>query len=65
MPVTITEAWIFSRDDTEQDAAGPAMGAKSLCIPFAQPAPIADSDRCIHPDCKAKPNKYVLFGRSY
>ncbi|KAK3924680.1 Bifunctional glutamate/proline--tRNA ligase [Frankliniella fusca] len=53
------------KDEAEQDAAGPAMGAKSLCIPFTQPAQITDSDHCIHPDCKAKPQKYTLFGRSY
>lgn len=54
-----------AREDTEGDAQGPAMGAKSLCIPFEQPAPILASDKCIHPDCKGKPKFYTLFGRSY
>lgn len=52
------------KDETE-DASGPSMGAKSLCIPFQQPTQITNSDRCIHPDCKAKPKQYTLFGRSY
>jgi len=43
----------------------PSMGAKSLCIPLEQPAPIQGSDKCIHPDCKRKPQFYTLFGRSY
>jgi bifunctional glutamyl/prolyl-tRNA synthetase len=54
-----------AREDTEGDAQGPAMGAKSLCIPFDQPKAIEASDKCIHPDCKAKPKFYTLFGRSY
>lgn len=54
-----------AREDTEGDAQGPAMGAKSLCIPFDQPEKIEESDKCIHPACKNKPKFYVLFGRSY
>ena len=54
-----------AREDTEGDAQGPAMGAKSLCIPFEQPTAIQASDKCIHPDCKDKPKFYTLFGRSY
>ena len=41
------------------------MGAKSLCIPFNQPAQLADSDRCVRPGCDKKPQYYTLFGRSY
>ena len=54
-----------AREDAEGDAQGPAMGAKSLCIPFEQPAEIKDSDKCIHPACNNKPKFYTLFGRSY
>lgn len=55
-----------TREDTESAEPGAAsMGAKSLCIPLEQPAEINDSDKCIHPDCKNKPNFYTLFGRSY
>lgn len=54
-----------AREDAEGDAQGPAMGAKSLCIPFEQPAEIKDSDKCIHPACTNKPKFYTLFGRSY
>nr|XP_036673239.1 bifunctional glutamate/proline--tRNA ligase [Drosophila suzukii] len=49
----------------EAEPGAPAMGAKSLCIPFDQPAPIAASDKCIHPSCTNKPKFYTLFGRSY
>lgn len=54
-----------AREDTDGDAQGPAMGAKSLCIPFDQPADILPTDKCIHPACKKKPQFYTLFGRSY
>lgn len=54
-----------ARDDAEGDVQGPAMGAKSLCIPFDQPAELQASDKCIHPACNNKPKFYVLFGRSY
>lgn len=54
-----------AREDAEGDAQGPAMGAKSLCIPFDQPAEIEASDKCIHPACSHKPKFYTLFGRSY
>jgi bifunctional glutamyl/prolyl-tRNA synthetase len=55
-----------ARDDGEAAEPGaPSMGAKSLCIPLEQPAPIGSGDKCIHPDCKRKPLFYTLFGRSY
>ncbi|XP_023034416.1 bifunctional glutamate/proline--tRNA ligase isoform X2 [Drosophila willistoni] len=50
-------------DDAEPGA--PSMGAKSLCIPFDQPATIAANDKCINPNCTNKPKFYTLFGRSY
>lgn len=49
----------------EAEPGAPAMGAKSLCIPFEQPAPLAPSSCCVHPDCSRKPLYYTLFGRSY
>ncbi|XP_017113713.1 bifunctional glutamate/proline--tRNA ligase isoform X1 [Drosophila elegans] len=49
----------------EAEPGAPAMGAKSLCIPFDQPAPISASDKCISPGCTNKPKFYTLFGRSY
>lgn len=55
----------FCRDDDSADAGGPAMGAKSLCIPFDQPKEIQPSDKCIYPSCTNKPKFYTLFGRSY
>jgi bifunctional glutamyl/prolyl-tRNA synthetase len=54
-----------AREETEGEQQGPAMGAKSLCIPFDQPAEILASDKCIHPACTNKPKFYTLFGRSY
>ncbi|KAL3288091.1 hypothetical protein HHI36_002542 [Cryptolaemus montrouzieri] len=53
-------------DSTRDDgAAGPSSGAKSLCIPLKQPAPIESTDKCIYPTCNKKPQFYTLFGRSY
>ncbi|KAH8337466.1 hypothetical protein KR059_010928 [Drosophila kikkawai] len=49
----------------EAEPGAPAMGAKSLCIPFEQPAAISASDKCINPGCTNKPKFYTLFGRSY
>lgn len=57
--------FFLSRDDSEAEAGAPSMGAKSLCIPFEQPAKIEASDKCINPSCTAKPQNYTLFGRSY
>ncbi|XP_013147701.1 PREDICTED: bifunctional glutamate/proline--tRNA ligase [Papilio polytes] len=52
-------------DDTTAEVKGPAMGAKSLCIPFKQPRELTKDDRCIHPECNNKPKFITLFGRSY
>lgn len=58
---------VIKKESAREEAAepgAPAMGAKSLCIPFDQPGPV-DSLSCIHPACKTKPQFYTLFGRSY
>jgi len=47
------------------DAGGPAMGAKSLCIPFDQPKEIVQGQKCVHPGCGRPAQYYTLFGRSY
>ncbi len=52
-----------ARDAVVEEGA-PAMGAKSLCIPFDQPRKITNQ-KCVHPQCKAKAKYYTLFGRSY
>ncbi|XP_045776544.1 bifunctional glutamate/proline--tRNA ligase isoform X3 [Maniola jurtina] len=52
-------------DDPTSEVKGPAMGAKSLCIPFTPPRQLTDGDRCIHPACRNKPKFITLFGRSY
>ena len=61
----VTLIILFCRDDTEAEAGAPSMGAKSLCIPFEQPAKIEATDKCINPNCLGKPQNYTLFGRSY
>lgn len=53
----------LSSRDAQVDKAGPAMGAKSLCIPFQQPP--GKLVKCIGPDCKSSPKYFTLFGRSY
>uniref|UniRef100_A0A7M5TTE7 Glutamyl-tRNA synthetase n=2 Tax=Clytia hemisphaerica TaxID=252671 RepID=A0A7M5TTE7_9CNID len=52
-----------AREETE--AGAPSMGAKSLCIPFKQPAEIKKGDKCICPGCECDAEYYTLFGRSY
>ncbi|KAF2451342.1 prolyl-tRNA synthetase [Karstenula rhodostoma CBS 690.94] len=53
-------------DGVAEDKQAPAMGAKSLCIPFDQPEGIKEGEtKCINPDCKNFAKKWVLFGRSY
>ncbi|XP_022711393.1 bifunctional glutamate/proline--tRNA ligase-like [Varroa jacobsoni] len=49
----------------EVEPGTPAMGAKSLCIPFEQPMEITDRDKCVRSDCPNKPKSYTIFGRSY
>ncbi len=48
--------------DAGVDARAPAMGAKSLCIPFEQPGKI-EGKKCVQ--CQAAAKSYCLFGRSY
>ncbi|KAF2473784.1 prolyl-tRNA synthetase [Lindgomyces ingoldianus] len=53
-------------DNVAEDAKAPAMGAKSLCIPFEQPEGIKEGQtKCINPNCKNFAKAWVLFGRSY
>ncbi|KFM81927.1 Bifunctional glutamate/proline--tRNA ligase, partial [Stegodyphus mimosarum] len=47
------------------DPGAPSMGAKSLCIPFQQPAEIMPNTKCINPNCANRPKNFTLFGRSY
>jgi len=51
--------------DELEDPGAPSMGAKSLCIPFQQPAELQPNDKCINPSCTNKPKNFTLFGRSY
>lgn len=49
-----------------QDERAPSMGAKSLCIPFDQPAGIEKGvTKCTNPKCSRLAEKWCLFGRSY
>jgi prolyl-tRNA synthetase len=53
-------------DGVAEDKQAPAMGAKSLCIPFEQPEGIqAGITKCINPDCSTPAKQWILFGRSY
>lgn len=54
-----------AKDSGEAEPGAPAMGAKSLCIPFDQPAKILEGDKCVNPGCTRKPAFYTMFGRSY
>ncbi|GFU46023.1 hypothetical protein NPIL_628681 [Nephila pilipes] len=51
--------------DEMLEPGAPSMGAKSLCIPFQQPAQIQSDTKCINPSCTKKPKNFTLFGRSY
>jgi len=55
----------LSKKDESLEPGAPSMGAKSLCIPFTQPAQIQEGDKCIKPGCGVKPQFYTMFGRSY
>lgn len=53
-------------DGVAEDKQAPAMGAKSLCIPFEQPEGIEQGKtKCINPDCTTPAKQWILFGRSY
>lgn len=49
-------------EDEEVDDKAPSMGAKTLCIPFEQPA-LKPGQKCVK--CGEKAINYTLFGRSY
>lgn len=55
----------FDRDDADEpvDEKAPAMGAKTLCIPFDQPAQIKPGQKCFA--CDKAAVSYTLWGRSY
>jgi len=55
----------LSKKDSDLEPGAPSMGAKSLCIPFTQPAQVLDTTKCIKPGCTRKPLFYTMFGRSY
>uniref|UniRef100_A0A915J000 proline--tRNA ligase n=1 Tax=Romanomermis culicivorax TaxID=13658 RepID=A0A915J000_ROMCU len=55
-----------SAKEDPTDLTAPAMGAKSLCIPFEQPKKvIVGKTKCCHPSCNQTAQFYTLFGRSY
>ncbi|KAL3230176.1 putative proline--tRNA ligase [Nakaseomyces bracarensis] len=49
-------------EEFEEDDKAPSMGAKSLCIPFEQPA-LPEGQKCIK--CERAAAQYCMFGRSY
>ncbi|ORZ38611.1 hypothetical protein BCR44DRAFT_55133 [Catenaria anguillulae PL171] len=51
--------------DEAVDEKAPSMGAKSLCIPFAQPKEIKEGTKCFANGCSNKAVSYAMFGRSY
>ena len=55
----------LSKGDAELNPNAPSMGAKSLCIPFQQPAAVGTGTPCVKPGCPARAKFYTLFGRSY
>jgi len=55
----------LSKGDVELNPGAPSMGAKSLCIPFQQPAQVTANTPCIKPGCTKKAQFYTMFGRSY
>jgi len=48
----------------KEDERAPSMGAKSLCIPFDQPASV-EGLTCVCKGCTKPALNWVLFGRSY
>jgi len=55
----------LSKGDAELNPGAPSMGAKSLCIPFQQPAQVTGETACVRPGCPKKAQFYTMFGRSY
>lgn len=58
----IKEASATKVDGEEVDEKAPAMGAKSLCIPFEQKS-LKPNQRCVR--CERKAITWCMFGRSY
>lgn len=57
---------VDEQPDVPEGQKAPTMGMKSLCIPFEQPAGVvAGETDCLNPECKAKADKWTMFGRSY
>ncbi|CAG9936901.1 unnamed protein product [Clonostachys rosea f. rosea IK726] len=55
-----------NQPDVPENQKAPAMGMKSLCIPFEQPeGVVAGETECLNPECERKAQKWVMFGRSY
>nr|XP_031826948.1 bifunctional glutamate/proline--tRNA ligase [Nomia melanderi] len=56
-----------ARENVGEELGTLSMGAKSLCIPFEQPASPThlNEQKCVYPGCQNKPKFYTLFGRSY
>jgi prolyl-tRNA synthetase len=53
-------------DSMVENAQAPSMGAKSLCIPFEQPAGLVKGEtKCVNPNCWELAQDWVMFGRSY
>lgn len=52
------------QEEAAEDARAPSMGAKTLCIPFEQPGPVAGL-KCICKICEEDATTWVLFGRSF
>lgn len=57
--------FLFFSNEGDAEPGALTMGAKSLCVPFEQPAKLLPTDKCINPACTRKPVSYTLFGRSY
>ncbi|KAL8967209.1 MAG: hypothetical protein Q9183_003024 [Haloplaca sp. 2 TL-2023] len=53
--------------DEPEDAKAPSMGAKSLCIPFEQPAEGIEKGvtKCTNPNCSNMAKAWCLFGREF
>ncbi|KAL2352762.1 hypothetical protein BJ546DRAFT_987401 [Cryomyces antarcticus] len=51
-------------DSVAEDARAPAMGAKSLCIPFEQ-FDLPEGTKCLGPTCERAAKHWTMFGRSY
>eukprot|EP00088_Acartia_fossae_P055980 TRINITY_DN6511_c0_g1_i1.p1 TRINITY_DN6511_c0_g1~~TRINITY_DN6511_c0_g1_i1.p1 ORF type:complete len:104 (+),score=36.53 TRINITY_DN6511_c0_g1_i1:2-313(+) len=55
----------LSKKDADLEPGAPSMGAKSLCIPFKQPAQLEAGTKCVLAGCSNTPKFFCMFGRSY